>query len=216
MTVRRAVRGPFALLLLVVLLLAALPDARHAVLRGMGGVLVTRDPLAPADVIVLSVDADGAGVLEAADLVQRGLASRIALFAAPPVAVDREFARRGVPFVSSASISRQHLRDLGISEVEQIVPDVSGTEEEAVTLPRWCGEHGYRTVIFVCPADHSRRVRRALDRALQGHAMRVLVRPSSYSGFSPDSWWLSRGGVRTQIVESEKLLLDILRHPFAG
>jgi hypothetical protein len=40
------------------------------------------------------------------------------------------------------------------------------------------------------------------------------VRYSRYSEFDPDSWWLTRGGQRIQAVESEKLLLDLLRHPF--
>jgi hypothetical protein len=41
-----------------------------------------------------------------------------------------------------------------------------------------------------------------------------MVRYARWSQFDPDSWWQSRYGQRTQIVESEKLLVDILRHPF--
>ncbi len=32
--------------------------------------------------------------------------------------------------------------------------------------------------------------------------------------FDPDSWWQTRGGQRTEAVESQKLLIDVLRHPF--
>jgi hypothetical protein len=40
-----------------------------------------------------------------------------------------------------------------------------------------------------------------------------MVRYARYSEFDPDSWWQTRGGQRTQAVESQKLLMDILRHP---
>jgi hypothetical protein len=41
-----------------------------------------------------------------------------------------------------------------------------------------------------------------------------MVRYTRWSPFDPDSWWQTRDGQRTQITESEKLLVDILRHPF--
>src|SRR5262249_25062463 len=57
---------------------------RTSVLRSMGRFLVATEPLQPADVIVVSVDSDGAGVLEATDLLREHLAARVALFADPP------------------------------------------------------------------------------------------------------------------------------------
>jgi len=53
-----------------------------------------------------------------------------------------------------------------------------------------------------------------LDRALRGQDVRVMVRYARFTEFEPDTWWQTRGGQRTQAVESEKLLLDLLRHPF--
>ena len=32
--------------------------------------------------------------------------------------------------------------------------------------------------------------------------------------WNPDTWWQSRAGQRVQAIESEKLLVDLLRHPF--
>jgi hypothetical protein len=48
-----------------------------------------------------------------------------------------------------------------------------------------------------------------------GHGTRVLVRYSRYSEFNPDTWWSTRDGVRTEIIEFEKLLLDVLSHPLS-
>jgi hypothetical protein len=200
--------------LLVVAALSITPW-RHYLLRAAGHALVSADPRKTADVIVISTDADGEGVLEAADLVKEGLAPRVAVFSDPPDNVDREFIRRGVPYFNAAAVSIQQLHALGVAAVEQMPPTVTGTEDEGKELPRWCLEKGFHTIIFVSTADHSRRSRRVLGRSTHQTGLEVIVRPSRYSEFDPDAWWLSRGGIRTEIVESEKLLLDVLRHPFS-
>jgi hypothetical protein len=34
-----------------------------------------------------------------------------------------------------------------------------------------------------------------------------------YSSFDPDQWWETRSGTRREIIELQKLLLDIVLHP---
>jgi hypothetical protein len=186
-----------------------------SLLRTMGRSLVSTDPLQHADVIVLSVDSDGAGVLEATDLVHAHLADRVALFADPPDNVDREFQRRGVVYNNAAAVSARQLHELGVDAVEVITRSVAGTDDESRDLAAWCAQHRYGVVIFVSTTDHSRRTARILARATRGTGLKVSVRGSRYSGFDPDAWWRSRTGVRTEIVESEKLVADILLHPFS-
>jgi hypothetical protein len=187
---------------------------RDPALRAAGQVLVADDHIAPADVVVISVGADGAGVLEAADLVQAGVAGRVAVFADPPdPVVDREFLRRGVPYEDAAARSIRQLGALGIANIERIPRGVAGTEDEARILPGWCEEKGFRSVVVVTTADHSRRLRRLLGRSLKGRATRVTVRPARYSPFDPARWWETREGIRTQVIETEKLALDVLLHP---
>ena len=53
--------------------IVAIPSLREPVLRAAGWALVVNEPVASADIIVLSLDSGGAGALEAADLVQSGL-----------------------------------------------------------------------------------------------------------------------------------------------
>jgi hypothetical protein len=192
---------------------AGLPGPRHALLRAAGRTLVRSDPLRHADVIVIAADADGAGVLEAVELVRAGLADRVAVFEDPPDPIDREFLRRGITYYDAAAVALHQLEDLGVSNVETIARPVAGTEDEGAVLPGWCDGRGWRTVLFVSTADHSRRARRVLHRAMQGHPTTVLVQYSHFSAFDPDRWWQSRLGVRTEIVEAEKLLLDLVRHP---
>jgi hypothetical protein len=202
-------------MLLVVACVIVIAPVRTSLLRSMGRFLVTTDDLQRADVIVLSVDSDGAGVLEATDLVHEHVADRVALFADPPDSVDREFLRRGVSYHNAAAVSVSQLHDLGIDAVEVIPRAVTGTNDESLDLAAWCSKHGYRAVILVSTLDHSRRAARILARTTRSRGLKLSVRGSRYSNFNPDAWWKSRGGVRIEIVESEKLLADMLLHPFS-
>jgi hypothetical protein len=62
----------------------------------------------------------GAGALEAADLMQSGIATRVAVFADPPSAEDHEFLRRGLPYEDGAARQIRRLRSLGVTDVVQI------------------------------------------------------------------------------------------------
>jgi hypothetical protein len=215
----RAVRRRWLVSLLVTAVvvagLAGLPAVRRPVLRALGRVLVFNDATGPADVIVVASDAFGCGVLEAADLVRGGVASRVAVFAALPDPAAREFIRRGVPYEDAAAGAVRQLRALGVETIEIIPTAVTGTEDEGRVLPPWCDRNGFRSVLLVADADHTRRLRRVLRRSFKGHGTTVAVRATRYSEFDPDHWWETRAGVRIGIVEMEKLLLDVVRHPIS-
>src|SRR5712671_1398231 len=191
----------------------AFPSVRERILRAAGWALVVSEPVAPADVIVVSASSGGAGALEAADLVRSGIATRVAVFTDPPSGEDHEFIRRGLPYEDAAARQIRQLKWLGVTDVVQIPRTEVGTEGEAQVLPPWCDRHQFRSVVFVAARDHSRRLRRVLDRVMKGHATRVTVQPARYSSFDPDRWWETRVGVRTEIIELQKLVLDVVLHP---
>lgn len=206
--------GLLSIALLAAVIVAAAPALRHSVLRSAGWALVAEDPPAKADIIIISTDALGAGVLEAADLVQAGYATRVAVFDRPQSRVSRELTRRGVQPLDLKSFSIQLLHGLGITDIA-VIPAVVGTVDEGVVLQRWCVANSIHSILFVSVADHSRRTRRVLDRDLIPHGVQVMVRYARYSEFEPDSWWQTRGGQRILAVESQKLLMDILSHPLS-
>jgi hypothetical protein len=197
--------------LLVIIAVAAL--AHEHLFRMVGSALVIDDGASPSDIIVIAADADGAGVLEASDLVRRHVSNRVAVFTDPPEAIDLEFERRGVPYFNAAAVSIQHLHALGVSNVEQIERKDAGTGEEAKVLPKWCADKGIHSLVFISTTDHARRTRRVLRRALRAQQVHVQVHPARFSEFDADGWWHTRGGVRTAIIESQKLLLDVVAHP---
>jgi uncharacterized SAM-binding protein YcdF (DUF218 family) len=135
------------------------------------------------------------------------------LFARLPSPLQVELTRRGLPHIDLQATSLELLHALGISAIE-LLPPVVGTNDEGQILRAWCVAKGIRSIIFVSVADHSRRTRRVLDRALAQHGIAVTVRWARFSQFDPDNWWLSRNGQRVEIVESQKLFADVLRHPF--
>jgi hypothetical protein len=193
----------------------AVPSVREPVLRAAGWALVVNEPIAPADIIVVSPESDGAGVLEAADLVQSGIAKRVAVFSDPPSAEDLEFIRRGLPYMDAGAMQVRQLKLLGVTDVVQIPRTDAGTEGEGQVLPPWCDEHQFRSIVLVAGRDHSRRLRRLLDRVMKGHPTRVMIQPARYSSFDPDRWWKTRDGVRTEIVELQKLVLEVVLHPIS-
>jgi hypothetical protein len=193
----------------------AVPRTRVAALRALGHALVVNDPMAAADVIVVSVDAGSAGVIEAADLVRSGMSATVAVFAEPPDPADLEFARREIPHRDRAAQSLEELQLLGVTNAIRIATPVDGTTAEGRVLSTWLDERGFRSVIVITAPDHARRTRRVLRRALENRSTVVLVRPSRYADFDANAWWHTRTGVRTEIIELQKLLLDILAHPLS-
>jgi hypothetical protein len=193
----------------------AIPSFREPVLRAAGWALVVNEPAAPADIIVLSPDSGGAGALEAADLVQSGLAPQVAVFTDPPNEIDREFFRRGLPQEDASARLIRQLRWLGVTDIVQIPRIDRGTEGGAQVLPQWCDHHHFRSIVFVAARDHSRRVRRVIARVMKGHSTTVIVQPTRYSSFDPDRWWKTRDGIRAEIAEFEKLALEVVLHPIS-
>jgi hypothetical protein len=212
---RRWHRISAAILLALTGSLVLVPALRRPILQAAGRALVVNDPLEPADIIVLSVDSGGAGLLEAADLVHRGISARVGIFANPTDPADDELVRRGVISEAASGQSIRQLSALGVVGAEQVPGTVTGTEAEGNSLFDWCDQKKFRSVLVVSTADHSRRLRRVLRRSGRGHPVKVTVRSASFSAFDPDRWWDTRRGIRTEIVELQKLLLDVARHPLS-
>lgn len=198
----------------VVLVGLALPASRAWVLRRAGWALVAEDSLLRADAVVLTVEVGMAGVLEAVDLVKGGYVPDAAVFAGPPDPLTAEYLRRGIPYEDNADRLVRYLRASGVTAA-RIPQPVTGTEDQGPALARWCTERQLNAVIVVTTKDHSRRLRRVLRRSMRNQPTRVMVRASRYSPFNPDEWWRFRSGLRIQAEETQKLLLDFLRHPFS-
>jgi len=213
MSVRWRRWAPLIPAIVVFGVIAGVPAIRESMLRAAGRVLVVDEPVGPADVIVVPAWAGAAGAIDASDLIQRGIANRVALLPEAPEPAEQELARRGVSFGDQNAALVQLLRSLKVENVEVIPDPAAGTEAEGQVLLAWCEQHQFRSILVVSSPDHSRRVGRVIRRAMRGHPTKVMIRSARYSSFDPDRWWTTRDGMRTEIVELEKLLLDVVRHP---
>ncbi len=109
----------------------------------------------------------------------------------------------------------EELEALGVKNPVRIATPVDGTTAEGRVLNSWIRERGFRTIVMVTTTDHARRTRRVLRRAMKDQPASVLVRPSRYSDFDAHAWWHTRPGIRTEIIELQKLLLDFVSHPIS-
>jgi hypothetical protein len=203
------------LVVLAAAAIVAIPSIWEPVLRAAGWALVVNEPVAPADIIVLLLESDGggAGALEAADLVQSGIAPQVAVFTDPPDEVDREFIRRGLPYEDASAKQIRQLGWLGVTDVVQIPRGEHETQVQV--LPQWCDQRQFQSIVIVATSNSSRRVQRVLDRVMKGHPTRVMVQPARYSSFDPDRWWETRDGIRAEIIEFQKLMLDVVLQPMS-
>jgi hypothetical protein len=201
--------------LVAVALVAGVPWLRTSTLRIVGRALVVNESAGCPDTIVVGVEAHGAGVLETADLARQCVTARVAVFDDPPNAVNREFVRRGLSYEVEAERSIRVLNALGVTSVDRIPRATGGSEDEGRVLPGWCAGRRCGPIVVVTTSDHSRRLGRIMRRAMRSYGAPVTVRSSRHSAFDPNAWWTTRDGVRTWIIEAQKLLFDMVSHPLS-
>src|SRR5262245_35881773 len=134
MTSRRPRWAPILVVVALAASIVAVSLVREPVLRAAGWALIVNEPVAPADIIVIVPGIGGAGALEAADLVQSGIATRVAVFADPPSGEDHEFIRRGLPYEDAAARQIDQLKWLGVTDVVPIPRADTETEGVAEVL----------------------------------------------------------------------------------
>ena len=214
----RVIRGAWRAALVLLLVVAAstlVPAVRSTLLATVGRALVADDPLTSADVIAIAPDAQEAGVLEASDLVQRGISSRVVILSRPVTPIAGHFKERGVEYADEGERYLRLLHAMNIGEVEIVRMPDGGTEEVGEFLPEWSRQRQLSSVLVVTGTDHSRRMKRVLRRNSSGQQPRFTVRRSRYSAFTPERWWWRRSTVRTAVVELQKLALDVVLHPLS-
>jgi len=194
-----------------VLLGGVLYLARAPILTAAGRWLTFDQPLAPADVAIMSSEADKAGLLELADLYAAGTVPRVALVTPAPSPIDAELARRGALVDDAVGL----LGRLGVpaDRITRIDAAEGGTTDGTAAIARWGRAQGIRSAIIVTSATHGRRLHRALARAMVGAGYAATIRQPRLDAFQPDEWWRHRSLLRAGLVEWQKLALDYVVHP---
>lgn len=177
--------------------------------RKAGAYLITTDPLAPVDAIVVLAAYAPDRALEATDLFRQGYAPRI-VFSTEERQSDTAYHlldSLGVVLPESHESMASIARQLSVPDSAILIADIRGnsTRAEATRLLGYLKRNGIRSIIAVSSKSHTTRVGK-IFRRIFGDEIRVLVHPSRYDEFDPNAWWRERWQARSVLYEYLKYL----------
>jgi uncharacterized SAM-binding protein YcdF (DUF218 family) len=176
---------------------------RRPALVAIGALLVTEDPLAPVDVLVVSNTTFRASALEGVMLYREGRAPRIVLLEWHADRVDEALAREGIRPPKSTALARAILEQGGVPpEAITVLPGtVDGTGTELAAILRWLkAPDSPRSLLYITARTHTTRARLRLRRDSPG-GVRIDVRAPRWDDFDPERWWRRRGSAREVLTE---------------
>lgn len=167
--------------------------AHEPALRAVGGALVVEDALASADAIVVVAGGIPTREVAAAGLYREGIAPRVVLSNQFTPKRIHDLIALGARRLDYQGESRVVLEKHGVpsSAIVALTAPVKTTEAELKIVGETARANGWRRVILVTSAPHSRRVKLVWSR--EGPpGVEGLVRPVQEDDFLEDGWWLKR------------------------
>lgn len=173
-----------------------------ALLTWVGGLLVEDDgPRKAQAIVVLAGDYAGTRIIKAAQLAQAGYA--------PYVFVD------GTPILigNEADMTIAYAERKGypgsLFHALLLPPSVNSTVSEADYLGRYLGEHGIHQILLVTSNFHTHRAAYLMRRENPKIETTVVAAPDPF--FTPSTWWKTREGEKTFLLEWTKTVAAWLR-----
>jgi vancomycin permeability regulator SanA len=186
---RGGITFKFLLLIAFALFLFVLYLARNPILRMAGNFWVVDEPPETSDAIVVLSDDNyyAERAARAAEVFKAGWAPRI-------VVAGRQLR----PYAGIAELMQHDLVDRGVpaAAVVRCVYRAENTREEAEAVNEFLRSHGWKRVIVVTSNYHTRRARYIWERSVAaGTQLRMVA--AHDSDYDPNSWWLTRTGLKT-------------------
>jgi uncharacterized SAM-binding protein YcdF (DUF218 family) len=184
--------------------------ARDPLLRAAGGFWVVHDPMAPADVIIVIGDDDFAAdrASEASELFRAGWA--------PVIVASGRMLR---PYSTLADLMTRDLESRGVpaKAIVRFSHRANNTLEEAKDLQALITQNGWRRILLVTSNYHTRRARFIFRKVLPPNISLEVVGAFD-AEFEPATWWQSRQGRKTFLMEALGYLAALweLRDQHAG
>ena len=179
--------------LLAVMLLIWL--VRVPILRAIGGVLTTDEPLRKADLIFPLGGHPNTRPFFAARLYRDGYAPRVVL-----VQVEQDSVSRTLGWPSETETTLEILAARGVPRDSVLMLDFAGggvasTFDEAVRLRDYLRDKPGTSVIVVTNSYHTRRARWTLERALGDLPVTIIMAGAPHPEFDETNWWRSEIGM---------------------
>jgi uncharacterized SAM-binding protein YcdF (DUF218 family) len=174
----------------------------YALLVGMGHYLVVADPLHDANAIVVLSGDSGGRMVETASLFKKNLAEWVILTQTDQPSDNGEIE------TASNQAKRLDALDQGIPSDSLLFTTVksSSTVDEAKAVLSLMNEKNLTSCIIVTDPFHSRRTRQIFSDVFKGSGISVMVHPVSNHWYHASTWFLSRQGWDTTLLEYAKYL----------
>ena len=178
-------------------------------------VLITEAPLAKADaIVVLGGSANyRERAREAARLLQEGRAQLIVLTNDNQRGPWSSADQRNLYFYER---SLEELHNAGVPDksVDVLMNEVGSTHDEAELVKQYAVDHGFRSVLIVTSAYHSRRALWTFSQVFRDTGIQVGLMPAGTGTESPPAttWWLTRRGWRLVPTEYVKMIYYVVKY----
>ncbi len=172
----------------------------YALLVGLGHYLVVADPLHDANAIVVLSGDSGGRMIETASLFKEHFAEVVIL------TLTDQPSDNGEIEVPSNQAKRLDALDQGIPSDALLFTKVqsSSTVDEAKAVLSLMNEKNLSSCIIVTDPFHSRRTRMVFNDVFKGSGITVMVHPVSGHWYHASTWFLSRRGWNTTLLEYAK------------
>jgi uncharacterized SAM-binding protein YcdF (DUF218 family) len=171
-----------------------------ALLVGMGRYLVVSDPLHEANAIVVLSGDSGGRMVETASLFKEQIAQVVILTQTGQPSDNGEIE------TPSNQAKRLDALDQGIPSDALLFTTVqsSSTVDEANAVLSLMNDKNMTSCIIVTDPFHSRRTRTVFNDVFKGSGIKVMVHPVSGHWYQASTWFLSRQGWTTTLLEYAK------------
>lgn len=176
------------------------------VLTAVGRYLVTEQPLAKADLVLVLSGEPLLRVPEAARIYHEGLAPRILLTKELKRRGWDDLMRLGIRFPDDQEESLTILKALRVPRraVDTLEERANSTRAEMQTVARFLKTHPADSMIIVTSKSHTTRAYRIFSTGL-GPKLRLIMRPVPNDPFDPTRWWHNRTDAKEVLHEYEEL-----------
>jgi uncharacterized SAM-binding protein YcdF (DUF218 family) len=177
--------------------------------------LITEAPLEKADaIVVLGGSANyRERAHEAARLLAEGRSQRILItndnMRGPWSSVEQRN-----PYFYERSVEELEKTGVPANTIDVLMTPVGGTHEEAELVKRYATEHGFRSLLIVTSAYHSRRALWTFSRVFRDSGIQLGLRPVNPGEDSPRpaTWWLTARGWRLVPTEYVKMIYYVVKY----
>jgi len=199
-------------ILLITIFLLVIVVSHQYILKKIGYFLIFEQEPQKADVIVVLNGRDTERSLAAVDLYNQGYAKLMIMAHIPKQAGTDEFWKRVGGNFNGKVFFQRAIEAMGVPEhaFKLIGNGVASTYDEALATREFLKKNGYKSIILVTSKWHSRRAYLTFKSTLKNDEIKIVIQPSMYDVFRPDSWWKNRNDVELIFYEYIRLIYYIL------